>query len=144
MFAAATTVDSNYNRISLPTLFCFTENFRIHGHNTRQTKHLHADPKKNQRWVKDPLNFKWKILWNDLPSSIRIYWGKYTFQRNLKLYLFFEKYWYLINGWSMQSSFLGRGRAGGGWRFYLFSYFLIFVMFLSFSRALEKVWCHNN
>ena len=33
------------------------------------------------------IKFKGGKLWNDLPSSIRIHRGKYTFQRKLKLYL---------------------------------------------------------
>ena len=78
----------NYNRNLLPTLFLlyFTENFQIYGHNTRQTNLLHVDRKKTttgQRSIK----FKGGKLWNDLPSSIRIHRGKYTFQRKLKLYL---------------------------------------------------------
>ena len=49
----------NYNRNLLPTFFLlyFTENFQIHGHNTRQTNLLHVDRKKQQQ-ARDLLNLK--------------------------------------------------------------------------------------
>ena len=76
-----------YNRNELPAPFWayFTENYVIHSHNTRQIKNFHMDRKKTtlgQRSIK----FKGGKLWNDIPSSIKLYRNKYTFKRKLKLY----------------------------------------------------------
>ena len=77
-----------YNRNELPAPFLeyFTENDSIHSHNTRQIKNFYVDPKNTtlgQRSVK----FKGGKLWNNIPSSVKLFRNKHTFKRKLKLYL---------------------------------------------------------
>ena len=77
-----------FNRTELPAPFLeyFKENYTIHSHNTRQIKNLHVD-RTNTTLGQRSVKFKGVKLWNDIPSSIKLFRNKYTFKRKLKLYL---------------------------------------------------------
>ena len=74
----------NYNRNLLPTLFLlyFTENFQIHGHNTRQINLLHVDRKKQQR-ARDLLNLKVENYGMTYHRQFEYIGGKTLFKENL-------------------------------------------------------------
>ena len=71
-----------FNRTELPEPFWeyFTENNTIHSHNTRQIKNFHVD-RKNTTLGQRSIKFRGGKLWNDIPSSIKLYMNKYILSK---------------------------------------------------------------
>jgi hypothetical protein len=76
----------NGNELPEPFWVYFTENYTIHSHNTRQIENIHLG-RKNTTLGRRSIKFKGGKLWNDIPSTIKLFRNEYTFKRKLKLYL---------------------------------------------------------
>ena len=73
-----------FNRNELPEPFWvyFTENYTIHSHNTRQIKNFHLG-RKNTTLGQRSIKFKGGKLWNDIPSTIKLFRNKILSKENL-------------------------------------------------------------
>ena len=81
----------NYNKNTLPILFhnYFKLNSNVHDHNTRQKEMLHSI-KFDNSYGRRVIKYKGCMLWNKLPSMLRLYSNKTYFKRKVKIFLTYD------------------------------------------------------